>query len=147
MRLPVRIFVLGLVILASSRGARTASPILVTSTGDSGAGTLLQAILDANGASGADVINFAITGTGVKTITLLSALPDITDAVTIDGYTQTGAKVNTLTVGNNATLTIVIDGNKVFGAAGLRFLSGSANSLVKGLVINDVDPGSAAIEV
>ena len=147
MRLPVRIFVLGLVILASSRGARTASPILVTSTGDSGAGTLRQAILDANGASGADVINFAITGTGVKTITLLSALPDITDAVTIDGYTQTGAKVNTLTVGNNATLTIVIDGNKVFGAAGLRFLSGSANSLVKGLVINDVDPGSAAIEV
>src|SRR5215470_583403 len=110
MRLRARTLVLGLVILASSRGARTASPILVTSTGDSGAGTLRQAILDANGAAGADVIQFAITGSGVKTITLASPLPDITDTVTINGYTQGVASANTLAVGDNAVLLVVIDG-------------------------------------
>ena len=147
MRLPARILVLGLVILASSKGARTVTPIMVTSTGDSGAGTLRQAILDANGASGADVINFAISGTGVKTITLLSNLPDITDTVTIDGYTQGVATPNTLAIGDNAKLLVVLDGGKQFG--GLRFVSGSANSLVRGLVINNIAVvgNTSAIEV
>ena len=44
---------------------------VVTNTADSGAGSLRQAILDANANSGADVINFNITGTGVHTISPL----------------------------------------------------------------------------
>jgi hypothetical protein len=52
-------------------------------------------IQQANATPGADTINFAIPGTGVKTIkvgaTGLGALPDITEQVTIDGYTQPGS--------------------------------------------------------
>src|SRR5437773_409242 len=66
------------------------STFTVTSTANSGAGTLRQAILDANAAAGADTIVFAVTGTGVKTITPTAALPDITSQVLIDGTTQTG---------------------------------------------------------
>src|SRR5437016_14657292 len=56
----------------------------VTTTNDSGAGSLRQAITSANSHVGADVIKFAI-GSGAKTITPLSRLPGITDIVTIDG--------------------------------------------------------------
>src|SRR5262245_38724383 len=55
----------------------------VFSSADSGAGTLRQAILDANGSSGADHIQFNIPGGGVHTIQPFSPLPSITDAVTI----------------------------------------------------------------
>src|SRR5688572_716467 len=61
----------------------------VTNTQDSGAGSLRQAILDANANAGADVINFSI-GAGQQTIVLAAALPVITDPVTIDGTTQPG---------------------------------------------------------
>jgi len=54
--------------------------------------TLRAAIEEANDTSGADTINFAIGGTAsVKTILPDSELPEITDPVTIDGYSQRGA--------------------------------------------------------
>lgn len=65
------------------------APFSVTTTSDSGPGSLRQAILDANARAGADTIVFGI-GTGIQTITLSSALPTITDSVTIDGSTQPG---------------------------------------------------------
>src|SRR5436190_13609255 len=74
----------------------------VLNTADSGAGSLRQAILDANATAGADLINFTIPAAGVQTISPLSALPDITDAVTIDGYSQPGAIANVLPGGDNA---------------------------------------------
>src|SRR6185503_20575246 len=55
----------------------------VTTTADSGGGSLRQAILDANSLVGTDRIIFAI-GTGVQTISPLSALPTITDSLIID---------------------------------------------------------------
>jgi hypothetical protein len=64
---------------------------VVTNTNDNGVGSLRQAILDANANSGADTINFNIAGSGVQTISLASALPTITEAVTIDGYSQPGS--------------------------------------------------------
>ena len=67
----------------------------VTTTNDAGAGSLRAAIIDANAAAGTDTIDFNIAGAGVHTINLTSALPTITGAVTIDGYTQTGSSVNT----------------------------------------------------
>src|SRR6185436_8327810 len=61
----------------------------VTTTNDSGAGSLRQAILDANAASGPDSIYFNI-GSGPQIIRPSSALPIITGAVLIDGTTQPG---------------------------------------------------------
>src|SRR6267378_6088620 len=68
----------------------------VTSVADSGPGTLRQAILDANANAGADTIVFNIPGSGVHTISPATALPTITDAVVIDGYTQPGTSGNNL---------------------------------------------------
>jgi hypothetical protein len=85
-------------------------PMPVSSTEDSGPGSLRQAILEANERPGAEVISFNFSGSGVQTINLSSPLPTITDAVTIDGYSQPGASPNTLPVGNNAVLLIELNG-------------------------------------
>lgn len=62
----------------------------VTNTNDSGAGSLRQAMLDANTNVGDDVIEFNIGGGGAQTIDLLSDLPTLTSGLTIDGSTQPG---------------------------------------------------------
>ena len=62
-----------------------APTLVVTNTNDSGAGSLRQAILNANASTGTvDTIAFNISGSGPHTIVPLSALPTITDPVTID---------------------------------------------------------------
>jgi hypothetical protein len=122
----------------------------VTSTNDSGAGSLRQALLDANANPGADTIAFAVSGAGcdgngVCTITPQTYLPLITSPVTIDGYTQTGATPNTNTSGAiNAVLKIVVSGvnDPNHGDdSGLTFRTGSDGSVVKGLVVNDFAEG------
>ncbi|GAB4478496.1 MAG: hypothetical protein OHK0057_29510 [Thermoflexibacter sp.] len=110
------------------------SNLLVTNTNDVDAGSLRQAILDANALAGADVIEFAIPGVGVQTISLTSSLPSITEQVTIDGYTQPGSSINTLSIGNNAIINIEIDGTNADYAFG--FAAGSNGSILRGLVIN-----------
>ena len=63
----------------------------VTNTNDGGPGSFRQAILDANASSGTtDTIWFSIPGSGPRSITLLTALPAITDPVTIDATIQLG---------------------------------------------------------
>jgi len=86
----------------------------VTSTADAGAGTLRQAITDANANAGKDTIRFNIAaggnlfeGSGANTyavIELNSALPTITGALFIDGASQT----NTNT-GSSAGYTVGVD--------------------------------------
>ena len=100
--------------------------------------TLRAAIQGANKLSGADTIAFAMPGSGVQTISPLSQLPTITQQVTIDGYTQSGATKNTLTQPGktNAALKIVLSGAFApDGADGLEI--DASNVVVKGLVIND----------
>jgi CSLREA domain-containing protein len=110
---------------------------VVTNTNDAGAGSLRQAILDANANAGPDDITFNIPGAGVHTIKPASPLPEITSPVHINGYTQPGAAVNTVGVGtgNNAVLLIELDGSDAGASAnGIHISSGS--SAVRGLVIN-----------
>ena len=71
---------------------RAQSTFTVTNTNYSGPGSLRQAILDANASPSSDAIAFSIPGLGPHTIQPLSALPTITDPVTIDGYTQPGSR-------------------------------------------------------
>ena len=71
-----------------------ANTIYVTTTADSGAGSLRQAILNANAATGPLTIAFRIaepSTTPWKTIHLLSPFPAVTaNSLRIDGATQTG---------------------------------------------------------
>jgi hypothetical protein len=71
----------------------------------------------------------------VHTIQPKTVLPPLTDAVTITGYTQDGASVNTLAKGTNAKLMIQLDGSQISGdASGLHINAPGVE--VRGLVIN-----------
>lgn len=124
-----------------------AAVFTVTSTASSGAGSLAQAIASANGNAGVDTINFQIAGTGVKVLQGPSnGLPNITDGLIIDGYTQTGAVVNTAAIGaTNAVLTIEIDANVT--APGARLFRLSAPTILRGLAINQIGPQTTAIAI
>jgi hypothetical protein len=85
---------------------------IVTNTNDSGAGSLRQAILSANASADYSSITFNIPGAGPHIITPASVLPNITQRVAIDGYTQPGASVNTngQWQADNAVIKIVLNG-------------------------------------
>lgn len=65
-----------------------ATTYIVTNNNDAGAGSLRQAITDANGNAGRDSIIFDIVGIPPHTITLVTTLPTIMDTLWIDGATQ-----------------------------------------------------------
>jgi hypothetical protein len=109
-----------------------AATFTVTNTSDSGAGSLRQAILDANATPGLDTIAFGIPGSGVQTIAIGSNL-EVTDPVLIDGYSQPGSSPNTLAVGDDAAILIVIDGGTTGPVLALEV--GSGGSTVRGLSI------------
>ena len=100
---------------------------LVSTTADSGPGSLRQAILDSNAASGgANTIEFAIAGLGAQTIMTGSSLPPITNPVVVDGSSQPGYA---------GTPLIVLDGRNAGTAAGLTI--STSGSTIRGLDIVD----------
>jgi trimeric autotransporter adhesin len=108
----------------------------VLNTDDSGAGSLRQAMLDANSASPGSKIVFNIPGSGVHTIDPLSDLPAIITPMSIEGYTQPGSSANTLAVGDNAKVTIEISGNGPGTTAQNAFAVTSGGTTIRGLAIN-----------
>ncbi|NNF57962.1 MAG: T9SS type A sorting domain-containing protein [Rhodothermaceae bacterium] len=104
---------------------------IVTTTNDSGTGSLRQAILDANANSGTDEIHFDIPGGGPHPIQPEDLLPTVTEAVTIDGLTQPGADCTSWP----PTLLIELDGSMAgFGDEGLDLQA--SGIIIRGLVIN-----------
>ena len=98
--------------------------------------TLRAAIEEANDTPGDDTIKFNITSgsSATKVIAPVSPLPPITDILTINGYTQTGASENSMAVGNDAKLRVALDGlNAGTDAVGLEIQA--SRSSVRGLVI------------
>ena len=87
----------------------SAATYTVTSVSDSGAGSLRQAIINANANTGLDTILFSV-GTGAITINLASALPAITDPVLIDGTSQPGYAGKPLVEINGASIAAGTDG-------------------------------------
>lgn len=97
------------------------STFTVSTLASSGAGSLRQAIQEANAHPGADVIQFDVAGT----IELRSALPAITGTVNIDGSTAPGFA---------GTPVVEIDFN---GFAGLTFDPGAAGSALQSLALDN----------
>src|SRR5262249_39378786 len=111
----------------------------VTNGNDSGAGTLRQAILDANAAPGLDSISFNIPGSGLHAIIPTSNLPIVTNPVVIDGFTQPGSSPNTNGPNQlpNTVYGIELNSSQLvgYGTRGLRVTAG--NSTVRGLSVQD----------
>ena len=82
---------------AFATAAALTPPFLVTNTNDGGIGSLRQAIVNANHSPNA-TITFAITGTGPFVINTVSAMPNITAPVTIDGTSEPGYAFGTAMV-------------------------------------------------
>ncbi len=120
--------------------AQVSSPYVVTTTSDSGVGSLRQVIqnADANTASGPVDISFNIPGTGPFTIQLFSLLPAITQPVVLDGASEPGFA---------GTPLIQISGAAIGGglANGIVLGAGSSGSTVSGLVISGFS--GAGIEI
>jgi len=112
--------------------------ITVTNTNDVGPGSLRQAIIDANSDANHSFIDFDVSGCGVCTINIQGHLDPILQPLTIDGYTQFGAKPNSLDEGTNAVLKIVLDGQDTHEGGDTRSLIDirASNVLVRGLVLN-----------
>jgi hypothetical protein len=122
-------------------GVVFANTYTVTTTADSGAGSLRQAITDANANPGPDTVAFSIVGSGVQSIAIVTALPEITSPVTIDGYTQSGSSPNTLPFGQglNTVLRVQIDGTATFNVPCITV--STSDTTIKGLVVNYCDGG------
>ena len=106
-----------------------------TTTADSGPGSLRQAILDSNAATGGDQHDrLRHPGPGVQTIAPVSPLPAITNPVLIDGTSQPGyagtpliaidasasGMADALTItGSNVTLRGLTDGGFALGTSSL----------------------------
>ncbi len=116
--------------------------VVVSNTADSGAGSLRQAIIDANANADATLIRFAVPGTcGSQGILLLSPLPDVTTPVTIDGYTQAGSAANTINPGFNAQVCVGLTQVGALSHA-LRTEAGSRLT-VRGLWFGNFDAAGA----
>jgi CSLREA domain-containing protein len=129
------------VLLSALARPLAAAVFTVNSTADTDDGvcdaascTLREAINAANASGGADTIRFSI-GSGPKTISVTSALPTVTDPVTIDATTQPGFAGSPI---------IEIEGSSApAGTNGLRISAGS--SVIAGLVINRFKTGFPAV--
>jgi hypothetical protein len=147
---PLVLFVSGI----AAAGLAHAASFRVTTPADSGAGSLRQAIADANANPGFDGISFAIdpavSGPGPWTIALRSPLPPIKGRIAMSGFSQPGSRP-----GFPAQPLIEIDiagmacnANNDFGSA-LTLVRGAERSLVSGLAFvgNSAGCGGAAMLV
>ncbi len=128
-----RFFVTGMLMLATALPGAT---FFVTATSDSGPGSLRQALIDANNTPGTDTVAFNIPGEGVRIIALNLALPQINEAVTIDGATQPGYSGEPL---------IALDGSNA-GPNAFGLLIVANQCTVRGLAIHGFSRDGVRIE-
>jgi parallel beta-helix repeat protein len=131
--------------------ASLAAAITVTSTADSGVGSLRDAINTANTNCGSDTaptITFALTGAGPFVIAPSSPLPAFSCPIApvpftpiLDGYTQPGSSLNTSSNSFNASIKVVLDGSAITSTfpCGLEFdnTSYGGNLTVTGLKVQN----------
>jgi hypothetical protein len=133
-----RLFLCAALLVCGFSLTADAATFVVTSTADQNVGSLRNAIYDANHNPGPDIITFSIfPKTNLHTIVLYSLLPQITETLTIDGWTEGSP-------GYNGAPLIELQRKEVLlHAVGLNFGPLASNSLVRGLIINrfDLPPG------
>src|SRR5688500_3534899 len=126
---------------AVSAGARLVERRLltvftVTSSATSGAGSLRQAISDANANGGADEIVFNLSlpsGGGAARISVSAGLPQITSPVSIDATTQPGYA--------GTPLVEVVGAGTFESQSGFDFSAGSGGSVLRGVAVGGYGRG------
>ncbi|HSE98721.1 MAG TPA: FG-GAP-like repeat-containing protein, partial [Blastocatellia bacterium] len=143
--LPMRLNMDGLndlVILRSGAAGPTVAltqpnlTLTVCNTGDCGSigcGSLRAAILEANQSSGADMIAFSGSFSGVPTIQLSSSLPNITEALTISATAVGSCGAAASDVSTQAVQSIALDGG---GSVSAAFPIRSSGTVVRNFVVN-----------
>lgn len=135
----------------------SAAVFTVTSTADSGPGSLRQALLDAEATPGPDMVRFQLPGAGPFTLSLQSPLPAIREPLILDGSTQPGytgtplIELNGAAAGANANGLYLLTSNSVlrglcinrFSGDGIRIEFGGSN-VVEGCYIGVTPNGRAA---
>jgi len=119
-------------------GAVETSPqFVVTNDFNHGAGSLRQAVADANAAAGAQSITFdsAVFST-VRTINLSAGSLDISEAVTITGP-SVGVKLNNLVAGNSVLNTGPASSGSAISFANLTISGGSPAGVGGGLLVGN----------
>lgn len=109
---------------ASTGQTRLLQTFTVSNTKDSGAGSLRQAILDANAKPGQDRIAFNIGNGGSKTIAPSAMLPVIADPVILDATSQPNCKAP----------CIELSGQNLVSTPGLMIQA--SDTTVAGLIVN-----------
>ncbi len=133
-----------------------AATITVTTTNDSGPGSLRDAITQANASAGADTIVFNLAA-GQQTISVSSNLPQITETLIIDGgnggvatnrvelsgagASDTGFFINTTAATNTEVRNLVING---FTSRQILFIN-THNGKVHGCFLGVNAAGTAAV--
>lgn len=143
--------VVGSLKLLSHPAQAITATFTVTTTADAGPGSLRDAITLSNATQSTptsqNLIQFSIPGTGVQTIALQSALPQITQPTIIDGSTQPGSSCgnlvpstpgqsNTPHVLNVEVISPLAYSSSVSGTDTVSFSSTSSGSVIRGIVIN-----------
>lgn len=118
---------------------RVPATFFVSNVNNTGAGSLRQAILDANALAGHDVIRFNVGANLGGPIRVTSPLPGISSPVTMDGsqlFLPGGIRIPNST----GRPLIEIDGSLApNGTEGLRIDPGAEGSFIRGLVVNRFD--------
>jgi len=115
--------------------AHAGNSILVTSTADSGEGSLREAILTAN-ANGGGTIRFMIDAPRPYVIQPESGLPELTAPVVIDG------EATCATDTTPSEMRVVIDGSLVPAGDGLYLTNEASGSIIRGLAIGGFADGA-----
>jgi len=136
----------------------------VTSTADSGPGSLRDAIEHANATFGEDLITTSIGGDGQK-IMLLSGLPPISERITIEGLSTTNGEK--MVINGSGISTPFVNGLQVYASSSVIrnlvvedfpatgiFLIGTQSVTVEenvlrrnGSALLRIDPGSAGVAI
>lgn len=140
---------------AFESGLSDVTDLVVTTTADSGPGSLRQAILDANNTLGGATISFDIPGSCPQLIAPATDLPALVRETYIDGWSQPGSQRNGSEDGYDAVHCIgIIGGGERQDGLRLHTQDASEQSSVYGLSfygftrygIHVNGPGSASIE-
>ncbi len=125
---------------AASQPFNIINPFVVTNTNDAGAGSLRQAIANANNAAGIQTVSFNIAGNAPFVINLTSTFLNVTDSIVLDATTQpgyNGSPVVEIRKGNFPQQTL----------AGLNLAGAASGSVVKGFLITGFNQSSAEAAV